>query len=580
MKKFFVFILIFFNSLNLSFAGDLVDFVITVGGASVQAGVTITGVSIVAMDYESGGDGPVKQDYSGYVTLTASVGNCKVVSTGTNITGNFTNGQWTGSIILYGAASPVTITCIDSSGATGIAYKNVYPGPYARLLYLIKGMEHMPGTSNGFSGAPEPNYLVTYLPFSVTVLACDIYYNRVTNFAGVSSTYVTLNSFSVPKSLTPAGKDLRDADALGSFVFDMTIMPTPDKSDNYTIEVDDLINTWEAKFSRPLYFISQTEYYMWAEINGNAYPLTQTAYVIAGTPFDVTIKVAHSFGGSPIGGFNEPVNIKAIKIPGGEDGDPIYSGLVPLTNGVGYVSITYTTREKIKILPVYDNNYQGLYYVTKVASGPIEIMAAPPYSFTLSTDKEKLKKNETAIISAGVKDIYGNPVSMTAVDFIIKQGSGSLSAGTINTNYDGIASVIYTAPDANMENVIQAAVTINASVQTKEVKIVSSKSTTDKNVIKNYPNPFIAGKENTQIEYFLEKDSDIELKIFNMYGRVLWSKKIKKGENGARAGGNTIFWDGKADAGYLVGSGLYVLRIKVTNDDEKYIIERNIAIKK
>lgn len=580
MKKLLVFILIFLSCKNSGFAGNLVDFVITVGGASVQAGVTITGVSIVAMDYESGGDGPVKMDYMGYVTLTASIGDCKVLSTGTNITGNFTNGQWTGDIILYGAANPVTVTCIDSSGATGIAYKNVYSGPYARLLYLIKGMEHMPGTFNGFSGAPEPNYLVTYLPFNVTVLACDIYYNRVTNFAGVSSTYVTLNSFSVPKSLTPEAKDLRDADALGSFVFDMTIMPALDKSDNYTIEVMDIPNTWVARFSRPLYFISQTEYYMWAEINGNAYPLTQTAYVIAGTPFDVTIKVAHSFGGTPIGGFNEPVNIKAIRIPGGEDAAPIYSGLIPITNGVGYVSISYTVREKIKILPVYDNNYQGLYYVTKVASGPIEIMAASPYTFILSTDKEKLRKNETAIISAEVRDIYGNPVSMTAVDFIIKQGDGSLSAGTINTNYDGIAAVIYTAPDANIENIIQAAVTINADVQKKEVKIVSSKSTTDKRVVKNYPNPFIAGKENTQIEYFLEKDSDVELKIFNMYGRVLWSKKIKKGENGARAGGNTITWDGRADSGYIIGSGLYILRIKITNDDEKYTIERNIAIKK
>ncbi len=579
MKK-INFILIIFLFINNLFSGNLIDFVITIGGTSYQAGVTITGVNITAMDYEVSGDGPVKMDYTGYVTLTASVGYCKVTATETNVTGNFVNGQWNGSIVLYGAGTPVTLTVSDISGATGIAYKTIYPGLYSKLLYIIKGMQHTPGTFSGYSGEPEPDYLVTYIPFSVTVLACDAYYNKVTLFPGVSSTLVRLNSFSIPSSVNPASKDLRDPDALGEYVFDMTIMPSPDETKNYTIMVEDIMNTWAAKFTKPLYFISQNEYYMWAEINGLSYPLTQTAYVIAGVPFDVTIKVSHSFGGPPVGGFNEVVTIKAIKVPSGGDANPVYSGLIPLSNGIGYVSISYTAREKIKILPLYDNLYQNLYYVTKVASNVIDVGAAEPFSFSLTSDKAKLRKGEKANISVEVKDIYSNPVSATAVDFIIKQGSGSLSAGSIFTDYYGLATVIFTAPDENFENIICASVTINASVQTKEIKIISSKSTTDKNIIKNYPNPFIAGKEMTQIEYYLEQDSDVELKIYNVYGKVLWKKKINKGEDGAREGGNTVYWDGKSDNGYIAGSGLYILKIKVKNSDETYTIERKIAIKK
>ncbi len=580
MKKKYLILIIFLFSINNLFAGNLIDFVITIGGTSYQAGVTITGVNITAMDYESSGDGPVKMDYTGWVTLTASVGYCKITATGTNVTQNFVNGQWSGSIVLYGAGNPVTLTVTDSSGATGIAYKIITPGPYSRLLYIIKGMQYTPGTFTGYSGEPEPDYLVTYLPFSVTVMACDAYYNKVTNFTGVSSTYVRLNSFAIPNSVTPTYKDLRDPDAMGEYVFDMTIMPVPDETKYYTIMAEDIINTWSAKFTKPLYFISQNEYYMWAEINGLGYPLTQTANVIAGVPFDVTIKVSHSFGGPTIGGFNEAVGIKAIKVPGGENANPIYTGLISLTNGIGYISVSYTIKEKIKILPLYDNLYQGLYYVTKVASCVIDVGAASPYSFSLTSDKEKLRKEEKANISVVVKDIYANPVSATAVDFIVKQGSGNLSAGTVYTDFNGYASVIYTAPDANLENIICASVTINAAVHSKEIKIISSKSTTDKKVIKNYPNPFIAGKETTQIEYYLEKDSEVEIKIFNIYGKVLWTKKINKGDDGAREGGNTVIWDGKSDKGYTVGSGIYLLKIKVKNSDETYTIERKIAIKK
>lgn len=580
MKKIYFILTGFLFIINYLCAGNLIDFVVSIGGVSYQAGVTITGVNITAMDYETSGDGPVKMDFSGCVTLTASVGYCRVTATGTNVTQNFVNGQWNGSIVLYGAASPITLTVSDVSGATGVAFKTIYPGPYSKLLYIIQGMQYTPGTFTGYSGEPEPNYLVTYLPFSVTVIACDTYYNKVTNFTGVSSTYVRLNSFTIPSSVTPAGKDIRDPDALGEYVFDMTIMPVPDEAKNYTIMVEDIMNTWPAKFSKPLPFISQNEYYIWAEINGMGYPLTQTAYVIAGTPFDVTIKVSHSFGGPTVGGFNEPVTIKAIKVPGGEDANPVYSGLISLTNGVGYISISYTTKERIKIMPVYDNLYQGLYYVTKVASGVIDVGAASPYSFTLNSDKEKLKKEEKASISVLVKDIFANPVSATAVNFAIIQGSGSLSASTVYTDYNGQALVIYTAPDANLENIIAASVTINASIQTKEVKIISSKSTTDKKIIKNYPNPFIAGKETTQIEYYLEKESDVEIKIYNVYGKVLWTKKINKGEDGAREGGNTVIWDGKSDNGYVIGSGIYLLKIKVKNSDETYTVERKIAIKK
>jgi hypothetical protein len=70
----------------------------------------------------------------------------------------------------------------------------------------------------------------------------------------------------------------------------------------------------------------------------------------------------------------------------------------------------------------------------------------------------------------------------------------------------------------------------------------------------NYPNPFNA---ETQIEYGLPKDCQVDLIIYNILGekvRVL----VDEYQN---AGRWNIFWDGKNQQGQVVASGIYLYRI-------------------
>lgn len=74
----------------------------------------------------------------------------------------------------------------------------------------------------------------------------------------------------------------------------------------------------------------------------------------------------------------------------------------------------------------------------------------------------------------------------------------------------------------------------------------------------NYPNPFNAGTENTNLSYNLSKNSDITLTIHDLSGALIVKKTYTSGNMGGRAGYNEVAWDGKADNGNVVGNGIYV----------------------
>jgi hypothetical protein len=100
----------------------------------------------------------------------------------------------------------------------------------------------------------------------------------------------------------------------------------------------------------------------------------------------------------------------------------------------------------------------------------------------------------------------------------------------------------------------------------------------------NYPNPFGAESQVTHIDYYLETDADVTLKIFDLFGNLVWSKNIPAGNPGAigrdkSAHPNSVVWDGKNDKGQKVGSGGYILIAKaVANDRNIMNKHRKIAV--
>ena len=72
---------------------------------------------------------------------------------------------------------------------------------------------------------------------------------------------------------------------------------------------------------------------------------------------------------------------------------------------------------------------------------------------------------------------------------------------------------------------------------------------------KNYPNPF---NPSTSFEYFIPKDEIIDIRIFDLNGKVV--KNLVKDKN--RVGHNSIQWDATNDQGQKVSAGVYIYSLE------------------
>ena len=80
--------------------------------------------------------------------------------------------------------------------------------------------------------------------------------------------------------------------------------------------------------------------------------------------------------------------------------------------------------------------------------------------------------------------------------------------------------------------------------------------------------PFSPSKgEKFALKYILSTDADITLVIHDLLGRIKWEKTFKAGvENGAKAGENKVFWNGRSSLGKILKSGIYFF--KIVHDDK------------
>ena len=85
---------------------------------------------------------------------------------------------------------------------------------------------------------------------------------------------------------------------------------------------------------------------------------------------------------------------------------------------------------------------------------------------------------------------------------------------------------------------------------------------------KNYPNPFNPRFEATELRYFLDEDSDVDIYIYTQTGEKVRQFSFSAGSNGGRAGINSgIYWDGYNGNGDEVLNGVYIALIEVAKGD-------------
>ncbi|OGS26936.1 MAG: hypothetical protein A2339_04820 [Elusimicrobia bacterium RIFOXYB12_FULL_50_12] len=96
--------------------------------------------------------------------------------------------------------------------------------------------------------------------------------------------------------------------------------------------------------------------------------------------------------------------------------------------------------------------------------------------------------------------------------------------------------------------------------------------------VSNYPNPFDSRKETSVILYNLNQDTDVDLKIYSLFGSLVRSMHFASGAEGGWAGSNEIKWDGKDDNGSFVSHGGYIALITAKNKGNNNIVRHKIAV--
>jgi hypothetical protein len=217
-------------------------------------------------------------------------------------------------------------------------------------------------------------------------------------------------------------------------------------------------------------------------------------------------------------------------------------------------------------------------------SDPIEFFAGSVSNIVMEAPKEEVGALEKLVVTAKLTDIAGNPVQDKVVSLSVVSGSGTVSDSSALSDPNGEIKIEFWAGKLTELNILRAAVIADSVYADYEIVVNLTLSSLPNGVPINYPNPFGGESDVTHIDYYLEEDADVTLKVFDLFGNLVWSKNISSGSQGGvgrdkSAHPNSIVWDGTNDKGQKVGSGGYILIAKaVANGREIMNKHRKIAV--
>jgi len=93
-------------------------------------------------------------------------------------------------------------------------------------------------------------------------------------------------------------------------------------------------------------------------------------------------------------------------------------------------------------------------------------------------------------------------------------------------------------------------------------------------ILTNFPNPFDSRHESTTIRYTLMAESEVEAKIYDLFGNLVKEFPSKT----ETAGTNTVAWDGTDQNGSKVSKGGYILEMEIKSGGSKVLATRKIGV--
>ena len=439
---------------------------------------------------------------------------------------------------------------------------DVIASRYARLVALLPGEELLPGDTatdpNEGPGKMGTRVVQTVgIPFQVQVSATDDFFNLV---ADAPADLVRLFVTDTQATISPAEVAL----TAGSATFEVTlrqggnqVLRATDASDSQIMESRD--NVVEV-LSGGLHYVLAVS----------------TDSVTAGDSFEIDLSYRDGVGETVVTA-NHVVSV--VVVSASDQSIEAATISVPsfnLVNGVKHLA------ESIDLAGSYRLRLEDDLGTVPTLSEPLVVLPGPVAAIAMNRGKSEVSALEETSIEARLTDRVGNAIAGETVLFEILLGNGTLSESALVSNGTGAAQVVFGGGRVTETNTIQASAGgVSATI---EVVVNLTQSDLADGEVVNYPNPFGMASPVTRIDYYLAEDADVDLRIFDLFGNLVWSRRISAGLVGARGRTgnvhpNSIEWAGVNDRGQKVGNGGYILVARaVANGKEVMHKKRKIVV--
>jgi len=300
---------------------------------------------------------------------------------------------------------------------------------------------------------------------------------------------------------------------------------------------------------------------------GLRYDLEAPGKVDAGKEFPLTVKLIDTGAGNPVTPkeYARQVKLLACSSP---DGKPAEGELKVKTfyleGGIATISESYNLAHYVYIEVSDAKQYNPQSGLGR--TGDIEVIGTPVTIMKLDGVYNEINgalylRNSTTVSILSTSPIVAETIlyRVDGGDWKIYKGPFVLSPGVRTVEYYGIDKY------GHMEEV------------NKSKTIYVSFFSDGVDGVRNRPNPFRAGKEETLIEYNLSNPSNVTITIYDLLGQEVWRENYRQGENGGSKV-NSVPWNGRNLSGEVVANGGYICRIWI--ETEKRHMVRKIAVAK
>jgi hypothetical protein len=438
----------------------------------------------------------------------------------------------------------------------------VSPNIFARLLLLLPGESLLPGDNetdlNNTPGRDAtPITQTAGIQFTVEVVAVDEYWNLAENVpADEIRLYIT----------DPQAQVLPTTGVLADGATQFSVILT--KGGNLVLRAINVSNAGIEQSPDAVPTIL---------VGGLHYVVTATpSTVVAGDSFSV--KIEYKNGVEDMVNSSHVIQMSAVSptlqpVPG-----TLERTTINLISGERTVKQSFNRTGKIIIKVVDDLGTDPGF------SNVIYIIAGEVASLNMAPAKAEVGGEQETEVTLTLTDDAGNPTPAREVNFAMVAGTGTLSQSLVMTDSLGVAHVMFRGGRVTETNTIRATVGSMFTATNVAVNLMSS-AAADGEVV-NYPNPFGADSPSTRIDYYLSEDANVTLKVFDLFGNLVWTAEFDAGMPGGQGRArslhpNSIEWDGVNGNGQKVGNGGYILIAKaessgkvIMNTKRKIVVVR------